>query len=83
MTTSTYPMNKAQLVERRNLAKLAMELAQKQYLELTAIGPSCANCENFIGRRGGGGKCSKWDAEPPDDVKEVGCDEWSHDGIPF
>jgi hypothetical protein len=39
---------------------------------------SCNDCENFQQ-----GQCTQFNATPPPEVQQVGCDEWSWDNIPF
>jgi hypothetical protein len=41
---------------------------------------SCHSCVEYAP---GDGQCKKFNAEPPAEVKSVGCAEWVHDPIPF
>lgn len=45
--------------------------------------PSCKNCDDWRPGKQNSGRCSKWDAVPPQDVIETGCDEWTFDEVPF
>ena len=39
---------------------------------------SCKDCLNFQQ-----GQCTQFNAEPPPDVQQVGCESWDWDQIPF
>lgn len=38
----------------------------------------CGNCEELEG-----GMCRKFNASPPEGIKQPACDDWSFDEIPF
>ena len=46
---------------------------------IESMSPSCAKCLYLDGA----GWCAKWEAKPPAEFKQNGCDEWIHDGVPF
>lgn len=50
---------------------------QKRFLKLGAW-QCCLNCVSFSN-----GICQKFNQTPPDDVKILGCDNWSSAVIPF
>jgi hypothetical protein len=41
----------------------------------------CQSCMYYKGNRTG--TCSKHNADVPEEFRSAGCDEWTHDDIPF
>ena len=56
-----------------------IELFRRELNELQMIKVSCRTCEHGAS----GGWCSKFQAAPPEEVQQAGCDDWSFDSIPF
>jgi len=56
-----------------NVARREMEFWQEVIKR-----KSCNDCLNFQQ-----GQCTQFNATPPPEVQQVGCDEWSWDCIPF
>ena len=65
-------MNKTQLTAK-------IDLFSRELRALQDIKTNCSRCE--YGDRPGW--CSKHQAAPPQDVQRDGCDDWTHDQIPF
>lgn len=57
-------------------AMKAMHARELKRLESILV--ACTTCDNWRN-----GKCSKWDAAPPPEVVQHGCDDWHYDFIPF
>lgn len=63
--------------------ELGAALDRAQMLLRIATTPrTCRTCL-MGGVSGGVLHCSKWDATPPPEVIERGCDEWQYDDVPF
>ena len=65
-------MTKATLQQR-------IETLQKELEFHQGIKTNCSSCEHSDGL----GFCLMWDCEVPDDVANIGCDDWEFDNIPF
>lgn len=64
-------MNRAEL-------KIRIDLFERELKQLSAIKVECRSCENYAR-----GVCEKWQAAPPPDVVQQGCEEWTYDFVPF
>lgn len=51
---------------------------RNELVRLDAITVACKTCKAW--EQTG---CAKFDATPPADVQQVGCEEWEFDGVPF
>ena len=58
--------------------KAMKDLFSRELKRLESIQIKCQSCENYTNRT-----CQKWGMTPPDDVREIGCDSWEYDFIPF
>lgn len=56
-----------------------IELFRRELRILEDIKVSCRTCEHGAS----GGWCSKFQAAPPAEVQQVGCDEFFWDAVPF
>jgi len=65
-------MNKDTLQNRINLLQQELEYHQN-------IKTNCSTCEHSQGV----GFCLMWDCSVPDDVIQVGCNDWEFDNVPF
>lgn len=65
--------------QREHLIALHKEMLRE--LEVHAK-PRCGNCEHHRDQPGKT-KCAKFNANPPEEVRDVGCEHWSYDEIPF
>lgn len=71
-------MNRPALIALRDQIRVSLAGVEKVIAEMdSAIQVGCATCGYYDAL----GKCAKYDATPPEDVRKVGCDEW--DGVPF
>ena len=59
--------------------KTKIELFKRELKHLESIEIKCNTCE--YGAHSGW--CAKFQAVVPADVQAIGCDDWTHDGIPF
>ena len=59
--------------------KTKIDMFKRELKHLESIEIKCNTCE--YGAHDG--HCARFDAKPPPDVQAAGCDEWTHDGIPF
>lgn len=66
-------MRTAEIEVKINIARREM-----QFWQGILADKRCGNCTNMDG-----GWCRKYDAAPPEGMKQPGCDEWSWDQIPF
>lgn len=58
--------------------KVRLELHQRELRVLEGIKVECASCVSWFRP-----VCTKYNQEPPPEVKAEGCDDWFHDFIPF
>jgi hypothetical protein len=58
--------------------KINVARREMEYWEGILKTKNCMDCQEFQQNL-----CHKYNAEPPPEVKEVGCDEWNWDCIPF
>lgn len=58
--------------------KVQKQALREMLSQLERIDVKCATCKHTKGV-----SCMKFDATPPDDVRELGCEAWEFDGIPF
>lgn len=57
----------------------AMKLALRSGLaKLEAVTVTCRSCSSWSNER-----CVRYQAVPPKDVQQVGCESWAWDGVPF
>lgn len=56
-----------------------LEFHKQQVRLLEMNKPSCGSCQHFSMHN----VCKKFDAKPPDEVIQSGCDDWVFDEIPF
>ena len=59
--------------------KTKIELFRRELKLLESIKVGCLSCEHGTRK----GWCDKFEAAPPSDVIDVGCDEYVYDEIPF
>ena len=62
----------------RSELKLKIDLHRRELKSLESIAVGCKSCEHFSMP-----ECMKYESNPPPDVVQQGCDEWTYDNIPF
>lgn len=58
--------------------KIALARREMQFWQGILADKRCGNCVEYQQ-----GVCGKYQATPPAGEKELGCDDWSWDSIPF
>ena len=59
--------------------QIRIEMHRRELNGLERIRVGCSSCEHYSNA----GWCGKFEASPPPDVVEQGCDDWTYDFIPF
>lgn len=59
--------------------QIRLDLFERELKRLRSIGVGCQSCEHYRN----GGQCERWNSQPPPEVMQQGCDDWSYDFVPF
>lgn len=62
----------------RTELQIRLELHQRELRALERIKVGCRSCEHYSMP-----ECLKFQQNPPPDIVQQGCDEWTYDHIPF
>ncbi len=66
----------------RQELQIKRDLFRRELKALESITVECFTCQHYATAHGPP-TCSMFNATPPADVIKTGCDEWTHDPIPF